>query len=181
MTQRDFQCARECAVLFQEAARFYVLDGCGNKPTASTAFAHELDVLDRFERHGGVVLVDALMALPSERFAIPASFPCSERYNATLSGDVLLARLQALRDRLSACRSEHTPRPLYLNWVVRYVLRAGYALHHRDAFGDVFLVADHADPNAPAALNPDDYLCDSDTLDALFPDGANAEQYGLGR
>ena len=180
MSQHNFQCARECAVLFQEAARFYVLDGAGDKPTASTAFAHELNALLTFESHGGVVLVDVLMALPPERFAIPASFPCFERYTATLSGDALFARLEGLRDRLSACRSEHTPRPLYLNWVVRYVLRAGYALHHRDAFGDVFLVADHADPNAPDALNPDDYLCDSDTLDALFPDGTNAEQYGLG-
>ena len=177
MGQHNFQCARECAVLFQEAARFYVLDGAGDKPTASTAFAHEFDALDRFERNGGVVLADVLMALPPERFAIPASFPYCERYTATLSGDALFARLEGLRDRLSARRSEHTPRPLYLNWVVRYVLRAGYALHHRDAFGDVFLVADHADPAAPAALNPDDYLCSSDELDALFPDGTNSPEF----
>ena len=120
---------------------------------------------------------DRLMALPPERFAIPDSFPCGGRYNVTLSGTSHLARLDALRDRLSAHRSEHTPRPLYLNWVIRYVLRVNYALHHRDTFGDVFLVADHADPNAPAALNPDDYLCSSDELDALFPDSTNSPEF----
>lgn len=158
MKQRDFHCARECAVLFQDAARFSVINGNTNKPTPSLSLGYALDCLDDFEKEGGVVLIEVLMSLPPERFSIPASFPCSSRYNATLSGDVLFDRLADLRARLSANRTESTPRPLYMNYVIRYVLRACYALHHPAAFGDAFLAADHADPSAPAAFDPWDLI-----------------------
>ena len=155
-SKKNMLCARECAVLFQNAARAAVLDEVSNKPTGSTGLAHFLDLLDAFEADGGAVLVPVLMGLSPKRFDIPDSFPCAQRYEATISGDSLIGRLEALRDRLS---SSDTPRPLYLNWVVRYVLRAGYALTHEREFRDVLIFA-----GLPS---------DPDMLETLYPNGTN--------
>lgn len=159
--KRNLLCARECAVLFQDAARVAVLDGVSNKPTCSTAIAYALDRIDEFERDGGTVLRDVLMSLPSERFNIPLSFPCGERYEATVSGSSLVERLEALRDRLSA--EIPSIRPMYLNYVVRYVLRYGYALSHEEDFRDVLIVAG-TDPEPVEVFEPSD----------LYPNGTNA-------
>ena len=132
--KRNLLCAREC----------------------STAIAHALDRLEEFERSGGAVLRSVLMSLAPERFNIPLSFPCGERYEITVSGSALVARFDSLRDRLSA----QTPsiRPMYLNYVIRYVLRAGYALSHEKEFRDVLIVAGTDPEDSPAAFNPSELL-----------------------
>lgn len=157
--KRNLLCARECAVLFQDAARVAVVDGVSNKPTCSTAIAHALDRLEEFERSGGAVLRPALMSLDPDRFNIPLSFPCGERYEITVSGSALVARFDSLRDRLSA----QTPsiRPMYLNYVIRYVLRAGYALSHEKEFRDVLIVAGTDAEDNPAAFDPSELLSGS--------------------
>ena len=142
--KRNLLCARECAVLFQDAARVAVLDGITNKPKDSTSLAHALDRLDEFERSGGEVLFDVLMSLPPERFHIPSSFPCGQRYEATISGSSCILRLEELRDRLSAAEPSMI-RPMYLNYAVRVALRAAFALSHKEEFSDA-LVSRGVDP-----------------------------------
>lgn len=159
--QRSFQTARECAVLAHYSAAQAVIDGVADKPTPSDALMNDLDRLDGFERDGGAVLSDVIMSLPSERFHIPLSFPCGQRFVFSVSGERLIARLYALRDRLSA----ETPsiRPMYLNYVIRYVLRCGYALSHEKEFRDVLIVAG-TDPEPVEVFEPSD----------LYPNGTNA-------
>lgn len=161
--QRSFQTARECAVLAHYSAAQAVIDGVSNKPSPSDALMNELDRLDRFERDGGAVLSDVIMALPPSRFHIPLSFPCGQRFVFSVTGAELIDRLNALRDRLSA----QTPsiRPMYLNYVIRYVLRAGYALSHEKEFRDVLIVAGTDPEDSPAAFDPS-------IFDDLFPNGA---------
>lgn len=156
MMQRSFQTARECAVLAHYSAAQAVIDGVSNKPSPSDALMNELDRLDRFERDGGAVLSDVIMALPPSRFHIPLSFPCGQRFVFSVTGAELIDRLNALRDRLSA----QTPsiRPMYLNYVIRYVLRAGYALSHEKEFRDVLIVAGTDPEDSPAAFNPSELL-----------------------
>lgn len=156
MMQRSFQTARECAVLAHYSAAQAVIDGVSNKPSPSDALMNELDRLDRFERDGGAVLSDVIMALPPSRFHIPPSFPCGQRFVFSVTGAELIDRLNALRDRLSA----QTPsiRPMYLNYVIRYVLRCGYALSHEKEFRDVLIVAGTDPEDAPAAFNPSELL-----------------------
>lgn len=154
--QRSFQTARECAVLAHYSAAQAVIDGVSNKPSPSDALMNELDRLDRFERDGGAVLSDVIMALPPSRFHIPLSFPCGQRFVFSVTGAELIDRLNALRDRLSA----QTPsiRPMYLNYVIRYVLRCGYALSHEKEFRDVLIVAGTDAEDNPAAFNPSELL-----------------------
>ena len=163
MMQRSFQTARECAVLAHYSAAQAVIDGVSNKPSPSDALMNELDRLDRFERDGGAVLSDVIMALPPSRFHIPLSFPCGQRFVFSVTGAELIDRLNALRDRLGA----QTPsiRPMYLNYVIRYVLRAGYALSHEKEFRDVLIVAGTDPEDSPAAFDPS-------IFDDLFPNGA---------
>ena len=190
--QRSFQTARECAVLAHYSAAQAVIDGVSNKPTPSDALMNELDRLDRFERDGGAVLSGVLMSLPPERFHIPLSFPCGQRFVFSVTGAELIDRLNALRDRLSA----QTPsiRPMYLNYVIRYVLRCGYALSHEKEFRDVLIVAGTDPEDAPAAFDPsifDNCMVPSETdrilnraaMEVLYPngivdaDGTDAEGY----
>lgn len=156
MMQRSFQTARECAVLAHYSAAQAVIDGVSNKPSPSDALMNELDRLDRFERDGGTVLSDVIMALPPSRFHIPPSFPCGQRFVFSVTGAELIDRLNALRDRLSV----QTPsiRPMYLNYVIRYVLRCGYALSHEKEFRDVLIVAGTDAENNPAAFDPSELL-----------------------
>ena len=130
MLKRNYATARECAVLAHYSAAQAVIDGVADKPTPSDALMNDLDRLDEFERDGGAVLSDVIMALPPSRFHIPLSFPCAARFIYSVAGDDLIARLESLRDRLSV----KTPsiRPMYLNYVIRNVLRCGYDLRpHR--------------------------------------------------
>lgn len=153
MMQRSFQTARECAVLAHYSAAQAVIDGVSNKPTPSDALMNDLDRLDKFERDGGAVLSGVLMSLPPERFHIPLSFPCGQRFVFSVTGAELIDRLNALRDRLSAVNP--SVRPMYLNYVIRYVLRCGYALSHENEFRDVLIVAGDAVPaDAPAVYDP---------------------------
>ena len=174
MLKRNYATARECAVLAHYSAAQAVIDGVADKPTPSDALMNDLSRLASFENNGGAVLWDVLMSLPPERFNIPLSFPCAARFIYSVAGDDLIARLEALRDRLSAV----TPsvRPMYLNYVIRAVLRCGYALSHEENFNDVLIVAGDDSEGAPVAFNPDQFLCDSETLDALFPNGTNAPE-----
>ncbi len=155
--QRSFQTARECAILAHYSAAQAVIDGVSDKPTPSDALTNGLDRLDRFERGGGAVLWDVLMSLQPERFHIPLSFPCGQRFAFSVSGKCLISRLNALRARLSAI----TPsvRPMYLNYVIRAVLRADYALTHEREFRDVLMFA-----GLPS---------DPDMLETLYPNGTN--------
>lgn len=157
--QRSFQTARECAVLAHYSAAQAVIDGVSNKPSPSDALMNELDRLDRFERDGGAVLSDVIMALPPSRFHIPPSFPCGQRFVFSVTGAELIDRLNALRDRLSV----QTPsvRPMYLNYVIRYVLRCGYALSHEKEFRDVLIVAGTDAEDNPAAFDPSELLSGS--------------------
>lgn len=159
MMQRSFQTARECAVLAHYSAAQAVIDGVSNKPSPSDALMNELDRLDRFERDGGTVLSDVIMALPPSRFHIPPSFPCGQRFVFSVTGAELIDRLNALRDRLSV----QTPsiRPMYLNYVIRYVLRCGYALSHEKEFRDVLIVAGTDAEDNPAAFDPSELLSGS--------------------
>ena len=163
MLKRNYATARECAVLAHYSAAQAVIDGVADKPTPSDALMNDLDRLDRFERDGGTVLWDVLMSLPPERFDIPLSFPCAARFIYSVAGEELIERLEALRDRLSAA----TPsvRPMYLNYVIRAVLRCGYALSHEKEFRDVLIVAG-TDPEPVAVLEPSD----------LFPNGTNSPE-----
>ena len=163
MLKRNYATARECAVLAHYSAAQAVIDGVADKPTPSDALMNDLDRLDRFEQDGGAVLWDVLMSLPPERFDIPLSFPCAARFIYSVAGEELIERLEALRDRLSAA----TPsvRPMYLNYVIRAVLRCGYALSHEKEFRDVLIVAG-TDPEPVAVLEPSD----------LFPNGTNSPE-----
>lgn len=192
MLKRNYATARECAVLAHYSAAQAVIDGVADKPTPSDALMNDLDRLDEFERDGGAVLSDVIMALPPSRFHIPLSFPCAARFIYSVAGDDLIARLESLRDRLSA----QTPsiRPMYLNYVIRYVLRCGYALSHEKEFRDVLIVAGTDPEDAPAAFDPsifDNCMVPSETdrilnraaMEVLYPngivdaDGTDAEGY----
>ena len=159
MLKRNYATARECAVLAHYSAAQAVIDGVADKPTPSDALMNDLDRLDEFERDGGAVLSDVIMALPPSRFHIPLSFPCAARFIYSVAGDDLIARFDSLRDRLSA----QTPsiRPMYLNYVIRYVLRAGYALSHEKEFRDVLIVAGTDAEDNPAAFDPSELLSGS--------------------
>lgn len=181
MMQRSFKTARECAVLAHYSAAQAVIDGVANKPTPSDALMNDLWRLDRFEQSGGAVLWGVLMSLPPERFNIPATFPCGQRFIFSVSGSELIDDLRDLRDRLSAA----TPsvRPMYLNYVIRAVLRCGYALSHEKEFRDVLIVAGTDAEDNPTAFDPSIFdspaLVPSDTdrilnraaMDVLYPNG----------
>ena len=157
MLKRNYKTARECAVLAHYSAAQTVIDDVSDKPTPSEALWHELDRISEFERSGGAVLWSALMMLPPERFNIPCSFPCAARFIYSISGEDLIGRLEFLRARLSA--ENPSVRPVYLNWVIRAVLRAGYALSHEREFRDVLMFA-----GLPS---------DPDMLETLYPNGTN--------
>ena len=192
MLKRNYATARECAVLAHYSAAQAVIDGVADKPTPSDALMNDLDRLDEFERDGGAVLSDVIMALPPSRFHIPLSFPCAARFIYSVAGDDLIARLESLRDRLSA----QTPsiRPMYLNYVIRYVLRCGYALSHEKEFRDVLIVAGTDAEDNPTAFDPSifdscmvpsesDRILNRAAMEVLYPngivdaDGTDAEGY----
>lgn len=193
--QRSFQTARECAVLAHYSAAQAVIDGVSNKPSPSDALMNELDRLDRFERDGGTVLSDVIMALPPSRFHIPPSFPCGQRFVFSVTGVELIDSLNALRDRLSV--QAPSIRPMYLNYVIRYVLRCGYALSHEKEFRDVLIVAGTDAEDNPTAFDPSifdscmvpsesDRILNRAAMEVLYPngivdaDGTDAEGYADG-
>ncbi len=157
MLKRNYKTARECAVLLHYSSVRTVLAGVREKPTPSEALWYALERISEFERSGGAVLWSVLMMLPPERFNIPCSFPCGARFIFSIAGEDLIGRLEALRDRFSV--ENPSLRPVYLNWVIRAVLRADYALFHEREFRDVLMFA-----GLPS---------DPDMLETLYPNGTN--------
>ena len=131
----NLELARECAVLAQSANRTAVLNQISNSPTFSVSLAYCIQRLTTYIQNGGNIDAKKLMELSPDAFNIPTSFPCGMRYSVTLRGSQLLSDVDLLRNRLSAHLG--SIRPLYRNYVVRFVLRAGYALDHPEIFTDV--------------------------------------------
>lgn len=121
-----------------------------------------------------------LAKLSTDVLHIPDGLRCGSRFNTTVTlpaaSDMALSVLCAVVGNDFEQLQYRAP---YRNFVLALTLRAVIAdelgILPRKIAGAVDLSAE------PAALNPDDYLCDSETLDALFPDDTNAEPYGLGR
>lgn len=146
-------------------------------PSIATAVEYALD------RMRNVFSVVDWFELSKDKYrailGIPEWLPCGARFatSLTLSSQVD----SSLSDFVSAIAPDFTAlkkRAPYRPFAIALLFRAVIA----DELGKLpYKVAGDADPAAPAAFNPDDYLCDSAALDALFPDGTNAEQYELGR
>ncbi len=120
-----------------------------------------------------------LAALPTAALHIPDGLRCGSRFYTSVtlpqSTDTALSVLCVV---VGKDYEELSARAPYRNFVLALALRAVIAdelgILPRKVAGAVDLSA------APAAFDPDQFLCSSEELDALFPDGTNAEQYGLG-
>ena len=80
------------------------------------------------------------MGLPLTAFDVPASFDGATRYEASLFGsELFFSKLEAFRDSLAKLDFPGV-RMVYTNFALRAVLRALYAIEHRDRgyFKDVF-------------------------------------------
>lgn len=119
----------------------------------------------------------ALSKLSTEALGIPDGLRCGSRFSTsvTLPQDTDTA-LSVLCAVVGNDFEQLQCRAPYRNFVLALTLRAVIAdelgILPRKIAGAVDLSAQ------PAALNPDDYLCDSGTADALFPNGkVDAEDF----
>lgn len=186
LNQKTLKLARECLVLFQDARRAAVVDQVSTNPSDSVGLAYCFERYDNFKKAGNFVLWELLMALPSERFAIPVSFPCGVRYNTTLSGNNLFSALDNFCSELSAYSAFHSEiRNVYKNFAIRAALRFGYAVERPLAFADVLVCGGAAaSKDASAVFDLDELLYPNrtnspealgDVLDPSIFDRARAE------
>lgn len=173
--QISVKLARECMALAQESRLAFVLANPRSHPTDSVAVQFSCVRILAFYKLGNSILWDVLMNLPPDRFRIPNSFPCELRYVTKLDTPVKGSVL-SLHDGTLSDYSDYYPKT-YFNFDVRAVLRAGYALSHMSAFADVLIVGGAGSATAPAAYDPDQFLCSSDELDMLFSFGMDSFEF----
>ena len=163
--------ARECLPLFQDARRHLVVfNPAVSYVTDSAALNHALGVLGAYTAKNSIDW-RSLMALPFDRFALPSAFNGDIRYRTSIDR-VLIPALERFRDsQLRPCFEGE----IYNLFVIRAALRGLYAVAHPADFSDVLIVGTSF-VTSPAALNPNDFLCSSEELDALFPNGTNAPE-----
>lgn len=175
--------ARETLPLLQDARRAYVLAHPSLNPSDSVAIGYAEYLVKQFERDGGAISWSALMSLDFSRFNLPPVFPSDIRYRTTIDR-AMLPMLYRFRDtELCPCFEGE----IYMNFVIRAILRAGYCLTH-EGFKDVLIVAGDAVPaDAPAAYDPYNLMFpsrpdprnsegfDPSIFDDLYPNGTNAD------
>lgn len=141
---------RETLPLIQDLRRSYVLAHPSVNPTDADAIGYVVQLVGELKRNGGAILWPVLMSLDSESFNLPATFPNDIRYRTSIPRHIL-----PILDRFceSELRSVFKGR-IYRNFVIRAIIRAGYALTH-EGFENVVIVAGDAVPaEPPAAYDP---------------------------
>ena len=140
LQKKNVKCAREAAILAPYAAKCCVRDDISNMPSFSACLEYALERVETYERDCGKIDFYALMGLPLTAFDVPASFDGATRYEASLFGsELFFSKLEAFRDSLAKLDFPGV-RMVYTNFALRAVLRALYAIEHRDRgyFKDVF-------------------------------------------
>lgn len=138
-------------------------------PNIATAVQY---ALHRMMPSVGVVDWYRLSCMKPSEFDIPSWLPCGSRFVTSLS--LSPAVDNALSNFVSSIAPDFTSlkkRAPYRPFAIALLFRAVIA----EEKGNLpFKIAggEELAEKSPAALNPDDFLCSSDTLDALFPNGA---------
>ena len=135
--QRSFVCKRICAVLTQDAVKNVIINNICDKPTFSIALDYAFDTVNDFQNNN-VILWKEMMTLPHNRFGIPKNFNSHESYIASIHGDLINARLTQFNEYLKT--QIESVRPMYKNYAIEAVLRANYAILHKDKFKDVLII-----------------------------------------
>ena len=136
LQKKNVKCAREVAILVPYAAKCCVGDGISNMPSFTVCIEYALERVGSFEEEYGEINFYALMGMPLAAFDVPASFDGATRYEASLFGsEAFFSKLEDFRAALAKLDF-----PVYTNFALRAVLRALYAIEHRerDCFSGVF-------------------------------------------
>lgn len=140
LQKKNVKCAREVAILVPYAAKCCVRDGISNMPSFTACIEYALERVDSFEEEYGKIDFYALMGMPLAVFDVPVSFDGTTRYEASLFGsEAFFSKLEAFRAVLAKLDFPGV-RMVYTNFALRAVLRALYAIEHRerDCFSGVF-------------------------------------------
>ena len=140
LQKKNVKCAREVAILAPYAAKCCVRDGVSNMPSFTACIEYALERVEAYEGSFGKIDFYTLMGLPLTAFDVPASFDGTTRYEASLFGsESFFAKLETFRGSLAKLDFPRV-RMVYTNFALRAVLRALYAIEHRerDCFSGVF-------------------------------------------
>lgn len=140
LQKKNVKCAREVAILAPYAAKCCVRDDISNMPSFTACIEYAIERVESFEEEYGKINFYALMGMPLAVFDVPASFDGTTRYEASLFGsEAFFLKLEAFRAALAKLDFPGV-RMVYNNFALRAVLRALYAIEHRerDCFNGVF-------------------------------------------
>ena len=117
LQKKNVKCAREVAILAPYAAKCCVRDDISNMPSFTACIEYALERVESYEEQYGKIDFYALMGMPLAVFDVLEAFRAA------------LAKLDFPGVRM-----------VYNNFALRAVLRALYAIEHRerDCFNSVF-------------------------------------------